>query len=66
MGVSVHEPRQSNITYVHTFIWSIYDTRRPEQPHLPILQCKRGPHLPASSATLQTCICHMDGPTEGM
>ena len=31
-GDYVHAPRQSNITYIKTFIRSIYDTRRPEHP----------------------------------
>ena len=35
-GASVHAPRQRNSTYVQTFRWSIYETRRPEHPHSPI------------------------------
>ena len=47
MGVSVHVPRQRNITYGQTLIWSIYNTRWPKHPHLPILWYKWLPHGPA-------------------
>ena len=31
---SIHAPKQRNSTYIQTVIRSIYDTRRPEHPHL--------------------------------
>ena len=46
-GASVHVPRQRNSTYVQTVIRSIYETRRPEHPHLPIHRYKwRPPETP--------------------
>ena len=35
-GVSVHAHIQRNSTYIHMVKRYIYDTRRPENPHLPI------------------------------
>ena len=45
-GASVHAPIHRNSTYLHTFRRSIYKTRWPEHPHLPICryqQCPQGP-----------------------
>ena len=47
-GESVHLPRQSNSTYIQTFIQSIYKTRRPEHPQFPIDWYKQRPQIPAS------------------
>ena len=44
----MHAPRQRNIMYVHTVRRSIYETRRPEQPHSPIRRYKRRPQGPPS------------------
>ena len=46
-GVSVHEPRKRNSTYVQTFRRSIYKTRRLEYPHLSIRRYEQRPQGPA-------------------
>ena len=51
---SGNTPRQRNSTYVQTFRRSIFDTRQPEHPHLPILRYERRPQGPA------TCPCYME------
>ena len=53
-GVSVHVPRQRNSTYIHTVRRSIYKTRHPEHPHLPILQYERVPQGPVP------CPCYIE------
>ena len=52
-GASIHAPRQSNSTYVKTFRRSIYKTRRPEHPHLPIRRYERRPQGPPLATPLQ-------------
>ena len=47
-GSSVHSPIQRNSTYIQTVRRSVYETRWPEHPHLPIRQYKRRPLGPAS------------------
>ena len=42
-GASFCAPRQSNSLYGQTFRKSIYDTRWPEHPHLPIRRYKQRP-----------------------
>ena len=51
---SINAPRQRNSTYVQKVRRSIFDTRQPEQPHLPILQYERRPQGPAP------CPCYME------
>ena len=45
---SVHTPIYNNSTYVQMVRQSIYKTRRPEHPHLPIRQYERIPQGPPS------------------
>ena len=49
-GVSAHAPRHRYDTYLQTLRRSIYETRIPEHPHLPILRCKQRPQGPPSFA----------------
>ena len=51
-GESVHEPRQRNSPYIQTVIWSIYETRQPEQPQFPTRQYKRRPQGPLLIGTV--------------
>ena len=52
-GVSVHAPIQRNISYTQVFRRSIYKTRRPKNPHLPIGRYERRPQRPIFSTPLQ-------------
>ena len=51
--VSVHSPIQRNSTYVHTVRMYIYETRRPEHPHLPIHRYQQSPQRPPFTVPLQ-------------
>ena len=59
-GASVHVPRQSNSTYAQTVRWTIYKTRRPEHPHLPIRWYKRRPQGPPASRPRYTLMNYQD------
>ena len=45
MGESAHGPRQRNITYIQTVIWSIYDTRCTKHPHSQIFWYQQLPQV---------------------
>ena len=45
-GVSIHEPRQRNSTYIQTVRRSIYEIRRPEHLQSPIRRYERRPQGP--------------------
>ena len=53
IGASVRAPRQINSMYVQTVRRYIYNTRRPEHPHLPIRRYERRPQGPCFTALLQ-------------
>ena len=58
-GTSVHSPIQMNTTYMHMVGWYIYNTRRPEHPHLPICRYKWRPQGPAPQPhCMESCPYH--------
>ena len=52
-GVSFHSYRPRNGPNIQVSRRSIYDTRRPEHPHLPIHQYERCPRYPPFTSPLQ-------------
>ena len=57
IGAWVHAPIQRSITNVQIVRWSIYDTRRPEHPHLQVLWYKHPPQgTSARTCYMESCM----------
>ena len=55
-GSSVHVSRPINSPYIQIFRRSIYNTRRPGHPHLPIFLITTTPRGPCFTYPLEVCI----------